>query len=217
MTSILVTSNLDSLLTSVRSGDAEARSALFERFYPRVRSIVHQELQQDFRRHHRWILPLFSTGDIVQEVFAGVVQHSLSEFNGVDETAFVQYLTAVVKHRLIDALRYHEASRRDARRRVEQGETAALGIDPVVADPTPSLAASFGEQLSAYREVLDGLPAKQRRLLELRLEGEEPFERIAEALNIASTDAARQAFRSAKARLLVRLRRRGVEPPGEPT
>jgi hypothetical protein len=47
------------------------------RCYPKVRAIVHNQLEHDFRKHHRWILPLFSTGDIVQEVFVGVV-------NGID-------------------------------------------------------------------------------------------------------------------------------------
>jgi RNA polymerase sigma factor (sigma-70 family) len=206
-------------LAAVKAGDQEARAVLFDRFHGRVREIVHRQLQHDFRKNHRWILPLFSTGDIVQEVFLGVVHHQLDGFVGTDEEAFVQYLTAIVKHRLVDAMRYHEASRRDVRRRVEQStqDTTRAGAmsDAAAGDATPSIAASIGEQLGVYNEVMDEMPQKQRRLLELRMEKEESFATIADVLGIASADAARQSFRLAKAKLLVRLRARGLQPPEE--
>jgi RNA polymerase sigma factor (sigma-70 family) len=209
-------------LAAVKAGDQEARAVLFDRFYGPVREIVHRQLQHDFRKNHRWILPLFSTGDIVQEVFLGVVHHQLDGFvgtDGTDEEAFVQYLTAIVKHRLVDAMRYHEASRRDVRRRVEQPtqDTTRAGAmgDAAAGDVTPSIAASIGEQLGVYNEVMDEMPQKQRRLLELRMEKEESFATIADVLGIASADAARQSFRLAKAKLLVRLRARGMQPPEE--
>lgn len=186
---------------------------MFARVYPPVRELVHGQLQHDFRKHHRWILPLFSTGDIVQEVFLGVLdQGGLDGFRGANEAELIQYLGAVVRHRLVDAMRYHEASRRDARRRAESGDderTAAVAAAPA-ADPTPSLAAELGEQLAAYRAVLDRMPDKARQILTLRLEGEESFAHIAELCGLPTADAARQAFRSAKARLLVRLQARGV-------
>lgn len=210
--------DLKSNLAAVRDGDHAARAELFERFCGPVRMIVHRQLQHDFRKNHRWILPLFSTGDIVQEVFLGVVDHQLDGFAGTDDESFVQYLTAIVKHRLVDAMRYHEASRRDARRRVEQpteDSTRAGSIQAAGRDATPSIAASIGEQLGIYNDVMAEMPAKQRRLLELRMEKEESFSAIADVLGIASADAARQAFRLAKARLLVRLRARGLQPPEE--
>ena len=203
-------SELRKILDRHLEGDLAARDALCTRFYPRVRDMVHRQLHQDFRRHHRWILPLFSTGDIVQEVFLGVVNQPLDGFQGDSEEAFVQYLGAVCRHRLLDALRYHEAARRDVRRRHESVNRPTAGFTPVADDPTPSLAASLEEQVDAYEEVLQGLSASQRQVLRLRLEDEEPFARIAEIMGNASDDAARQAFRAAKSLLLVRLRARGL-------
>ena len=68
-------------------GDLEARDALVRQFYPRVRELVHRELQRGFRQRHRWILPLFSTGDIVHEVFQQVLAE-LERFEGGDEETF---------------------------------------------------------------------------------------------------------------------------------
>lgn len=65
--------NLVRTLELARAGDQDARNQILERFYPKVRELVHKKLEHDFRKNHRWILPLFSTGDIVQEVFVGVV------------------------------------------------------------------------------------------------------------------------------------------------
>lgn len=198
--------NLVPLLDAARAGDPQAREALLLQVYPRVRALVHSRLQQDFRQHKRWMLPLFSTSDIVQEVFFAVVHQGIDGFAGEDDEALLQYLGAVVRHRLVDAVRHYEAERRDARRVVGEGEAqAAAG-----ADPTPSLHAAVADQLRVYREVVDSLAAKESRLITLRLEAEQSFAAIAEELDIASADAARQAFRAAKARLLVRLRARGV-------
>jgi len=203
-------SELREILNQHLKGDPAAREALCTRFYPRVRDMVHRQLHHDFRRHHRWILPLFSTGDIVQEVFLGVVNQPLDGFQGEGEDAFVQYLGAVCRHRLLDALRYHEAARRDVRRRRESVNRQTSGFTPVANDPTPSLAASLEEQVDVYKEVLQGLSESQREVLRLRLEDEEPFARIAEIMGNASDDAARQAFRTAKSLLLVRMRARGL-------
>jgi RNA polymerase sigma factor (sigma-70 family) len=195
------------------AGDAEARAELIRTFYPRVREMVHRELDRDFRQKHRWILPLFSTGDIVQEVFESVVT-GLDRFEVEGEDAFVRFVSTLVKHRLVDAIRHHEAARRDARRRQEDelGVPAAVGV--AAKDPTPSLAASLGEQLRAFREALDTFPERQRALLELRLVEEQPWATVAEQLGYPSPDAARKAFHETQARLLLRLRRRGVQGPG---
>ncbi len=194
------------------AGDADAQAELIRTYYPRVRKMVHQELDRDFRRHHRWILPMFSTGDIVQEVFVGVIR-DLDRFEGDGEDAFVRFLATLVKHRLVDAVRFHESARRDVRRNLEADKPEAPV--PMDADPTPSLVASVAEQIATFREVLESLPLRERSLLELRLVETEPYAVIAERLGYPSADAVRKAFRSAQARLLVALRRRGVRAPDE--
>ncbi len=207
--------DLQQTLARAAQGDRSALQSLLAELYPRVRELVHRELAQDFRRRHRWMLPLFSTGDVVQDVFVGVIQ-SLDGFVAADADALIRYTATLVQHRLLDSVRYHEAQRRDQRRRQDEPEEG-LGAAPIPArDPTPSLTAALREQVGIYRAVLEDLPEKQRLLLELRLSDELPFATIATRLAIASADAARKAFHEAQARLLVKLRARGLKPPGDP-
>ncbi|MEM7200605.1 MAG: sigma-70 family RNA polymerase sigma factor [Planctomycetota bacterium] len=188
--------------------DPNAREELITRFYPRVRALVHRQLQQDYRRRHQWILPLFSTGDIVQEVFCGVVR-SLQDATFDDEDAFVSYLATLVRNRITDELRFHEAARRDARRSDTAGSLPGeKWTDPQAA--TPAGAASTAEQIQLVREAIDGFPERERKVLELRLIHGETFGRIAADTGYASKKTARQAFLRCHARLLVHLQRRGV-------
>jgi RNA polymerase sigma-70 factor (ECF subfamily) len=206
--------DLQAQLARAAAGDVAAREAIAAQFYPQVRELVHRELQHDFRKHHRWIVAAFSTGDVVQEVFVGVLE-GLAGFDG-DEAAFPRFLATLVKHRLVDAVRHHEAARRDARKAVEPG-TAVLGARGGANDPTPSLAAALSEQLGAFRAALAEFPERERLLLELRLVDEAPWHDVAARLGYPSDDAARKAFRGVQSRLLVKLRRRGVRAPGETT
>ena len=72
------------------------------------------------------------------------------------------------------------------------------------------LAAQLGERAMILREVLDGFSHRHRALLELRLVEETAFPAIATELGYASAETARQAFCEAQAKLVVRLRVRGV-------
>lgn len=196
------------LVDRVAAGDRQARDELAERVYGRVRDVVHRELERDFRKHHRWILPLFSTRDVVQDVLL----EALGELGGcefADERALLAYLSTVVRHRLLDAVRYHEAERRDARRQVDPA-TGVLEHGPARETPPP-LAAMLGEQVRVLQEVLGQFPERHRLLLQMRLSEEATYPEIAAKLGYASAETARQAFCEAQAKLLVRLRARGVK------
>ncbi|MBK8978454.1 MAG: sigma-70 family RNA polymerase sigma factor [Planctomycetes bacterium] len=209
-----VPGDLAELIRRAAAGDRDARARLLESVYPRVRARVHRELELDFRRNHRWILPLFSTGDIVQDVFVGVLT-ALEGFQGDDDAALVRYLTTLVRNRLVDAVRYHEAERRDPQRKQPIGATDDGGAAlPAGDDPTPSMAAALAEQMETFRAVLDTFPEQTRLLLERRLCDGAPFEELASELGWATPNAAGKAFRAAKARLLIRLQERGIAPPG---
>lgn len=192
------------LLDRARAGDRQAQDDLIARFYERVREVVHQRLEFDLRRNQRWVAPLFSTSDVVQEVFVGVVR-TLGDFDGDDEADFVRYLSGAVRNRIIDALRHHEAHKRDGRRVRSADEQ-----EPAGSDPTPSWIASLAEQMEVYRTVVAELPERERRLLEERLEERREFDGIAQALGLPSADAARKAFNRAQALLLAKLHLRGM-------
>lgn len=195
-------------------GDAAARAELVQRFYPRVQTAVHRQLQGDFRQRHRWILPLFSTRDVVQDVFAQVVD-GLDGCDFPDEDAFLGYLSTMVRNRLLDAVRFHEAKKRDARRDARDTDAEVTVDRPDERQVVPALAAQLAEQAAVLRAVLEELPERQRALVTMRIVDEETFPTIASRLGYASAETARQAFVEAQARLLVKLRARGVRPPGD--
>jgi RNA polymerase sigma-70 factor, ECF subfamily len=199
---------LQPAILAAAAGDRAAQERVVAICLPEVRALVHRELQQDFRQRHRWILPLFSTQDVVHEVLAAVVQE-LADTQFAGPEPFCAYLGTLVRHRLLDAVRFHEAARRDGRKQV--GEPTA-GMAEVAADrreATPTLAASLGERASLVRDALGELPERHRRLLELRLLEEATFPQIRTALGYASDETARQACLDAQAKLLVKLRVRG--------
>ncbi len=209
-TRVDVNGDFNALVEGAVGGDERARDALIARFYPRVRQLVHRELQRSFRQRHRWILPLFSTGDVVHEVFCQVIQE-LERFEGGDEDTFVRYLSSIVTHRLVDAVRYHQAQRRDGRRQVQVGTTSYEGAS-VAPEPTPSRAAAVQEHLSLFREAIATFSSRRALLLEMRLIDGDSFARIAAKLGFPTADAARKAFHLARARLALELQRRGLRP-----
>ena len=200
--------DLAQLITRARDHcDSEARNELINRYYPAVRRMVHADLQRQMRYRRPWLWAMFSTGDIVQDVFLGAIR-DLKGFLGNDEGALIKYLSTLVRNRLIDAVRFYEANRRDARR-LRRDSTGSPRPHPVAEDPTPSVAAALAEQVETFREVLESLSIRDRTLISLRLENEESFGEIAEQLSMPTADAARKAFVSAQARVLVKLRARG--------
>ena len=117
--------SLRETVTLAASGDARARQTLIEGFYPTVKRLVHAQLSRSFRHNHAWIYPLFSTGDVVHDVLVDVMR-GVDAFAGDEEAEFAAYLASAVSHRLIDAVRHHQAGCRDVRRR----EAATVAVVP---------------------------------------------------------------------------------------
>ncbi len=191
------------LLSKARAGDSEALEALFEDFYPDVRVMVHRHLARDLRQNRPWLATRFSTGDIVQEVFRSVLS-DLRAFGGTTEFAFVGYLTTVVRNRIVDAVRFHEAARRDGRRGAELS-TGSSGAATGSHDPAKVVASV--EQIERMHRALKSVSERERLLLRARLEGLSSFKELAEQLGYGSESAARRAFYAAKARLSILLER----------
>lgn len=188
------------LLSKARKGRAEALEELFQGFYPVVQRLVHKGLARDLRVNRPWLAARFSTGDIVQEVFRSVLK-DLSTFAGTTEGAFIKYLTMVVSNRLVDAIRYHEAGRRDGRR------TAALNgtSGPGRRSEEPEQQAAAAEEMERMQRALAQLPERERLLLRARFEGTGTFRDLGEQLGYGSETSVRRAFYAAQARLAILL------------
>jgi RNA polymerase sigma factor (sigma-70 family) len=210
--------NFDSTLAAARRGDASAIEVLLKRSYPAVQRAVHHSLATEARRSRPWLVSLFSTGDIVQEVCSSVLR-DVQSFEGVTPASFVTYLSTLVRNRLVDSIRFHQAMRRNARRTTRlpsaTGTSSDLSsVSPEFVDPAaqPPLRAARAEDVQRLCRVLADTPERERALLTERLEHHAQFAAIAEQLGYSSPDAARKAFYAAQARLVLRLRLAGVDP-----
>jgi RNA polymerase sigma factor (sigma-70 family) len=203
-------SDLADLIAAARRGEAAARNELVARFQDRVTAMAHRQLRARLRHQQHALLRQLSTGDIVQEVFVEVLR-SLDRWDGGSETAFAALLATLVEHRIVDQIRRSQADRRDVRR-LDAAGPATAGVAAAGRGPV-TLAASH-EQLAIYRGVLATFAEREQALLSLRLEGELEFAELAQRLAYPSADAARKAFHTAQAKLLLRLRQHGVEPAG---
>ncbi len=193
-------SSFPDLLARARGGDADATSQLFEQFYPRVQRQVHMSLATDLRNSRPWLQSRFSTGDVVQEVFRSAFM-DLEAFGGATESSFAAYLTMIVRNRLVDAIRFHEAEQRDGRRR----------STPLVEEAHPSdeesaeRSAIARDSIQRLHEVIDEFPQRERLLIRARFEGTATFEELTEQLGYSSVTTARRTFFAAQARLAILL------------
>ncbi|MCA8951996.1 MAG: sigma-70 family RNA polymerase sigma factor [Planctomycetes bacterium] len=192
-------------LAAARAREPAALEALFARFYPRVERQVHVALTTDLRRSRPWLATRFSTGDIVQEVFRSVLV-DLGGFAGTTEEEFAGYLASVVRNRLLDALRFHEAERRDGRRTIADPDPRQLS--PQCGPATDAIAA---DDRRLYDEVLRTFPERERQLLRGRLEQEREFKDLCRELGYSSLSATRRAFYAAEAQLVIRIRQRSSQ------
>lgn len=190
-----------SLLEAAGRGDRAALDALTERFYPAVQSLVHHRLATDMRTRRPWLAARFSTGDVVQSVFEGVLR-DLGSFAGRTEEAFVGYLATVVRNRILDAVRYHEAAQRDGRRSLAM----APEFDAEGGETDPADAAVTAERVARLTKALAALDPRVQHLLRARMDGLASFRELADQLGYGSESAARRAFFDAQAKLALDLR-----------
>jgi RNA polymerase sigma factor (sigma-70 family) len=200
--------SLHELLRAAADDDDAARDMLLREVYPGVRDLVHRTLDRDFRRRHPWMLQMFSTGDIVQDVFLAVVR-SRPETGAHNEHELRAFLAAQVRSTIIDRVRFHLAQRRDARHEAPLVRDGATAIVPAH-EPTPSALIVLDERARLLRGVLAELDAGERTLWQLRVEQELAFADVAQRLGLPTDEAARSAFRRLQSKLALRLHRLGI-------
>lgn len=203
-----------SLLQAARGGDRVAQGQLFERYRAQVERIAHRQLRRAQAGRGSQLAARFSTGDVVQEAFFELLA-KLDRFQGSSEGEFVSYVTQLVRHRVIDAVRFHRASPRDHRRQLAAVEsTAPDPLEGLVAPEAPALGSRSPEHFERrYRKALAELPKREREVLNARIEERRNFTDIAKTLGYSSRYAARRAFFAAQARLSLLLGAKDDTPP----
>jgi len=206
--------SIHELIRLAASGDAEARNSLLATLYPDVERRVHELLSREFRPNNRWILPFFSTSDIVQDVFIGVVQ-GLGKFAEQTEDELRAWIATQVKNRIIDRLRFHQAKLRDVNRD-RTPEDFSTEFQPEHRR-TPSMIMSLEERATLFDQALAELRERERDLWRLRFDDELPFAEVAQKLGYASEGSARVAYQTLRAKLMVRMRRLGISTDASQT
>jgi len=171
------------LVERIRDGDELARTILIERYFTAL---------------HRWArgrLPRYAraemnTEDLVQETMVRALSR-LDGFEARETGSFLAYLRQVLKNRIRDEIR-------KVQRRPQQE-----GLDESIEEPAPSPVemAIGAETWERYEAALHRLPRQQQEGVIMRLELQFSHQQVAEALGLASANAARMMVSRAIVRL----------------
>jgi RNA polymerase sigma factor (sigma-70 family) len=138
---------LAALMRSARGGDADAYAALMQEVAGRVRRIV---------RYRRAFLEHADVEDLVQDVLLSV--HAVRATYDATRP-FIPWLLAITRNRLADAARLY--ARQGAR------EVVVEDLDVTFfSETTNTMTETYGDP-DALKEAIGGLPAGQRRAIEL--------------------------------------------------
>lgn len=166
------------LLRKLQAGDPGAATGLYLLFADRLRRLAGAYRATDLAAR-------FDPEDIVQSVFRVVLSESKRKLYDVpDAEHFWRLLVAIALNKLRSRVAYHHAERRDTRH--TQGGDALQ----TVADPRPEAGDDRAFLDLVVRELLERLPAAQRRVAELRMEGHD-VAGIAKIMGISKRTAER--------------------------
>ncbi len=135
------------LMRAAQHGDSDAYRALLSAITPRIRRLA---------RARRAFLGSADVEDLVQDVLMSV--HAVRATYD-PARAFLPWLFAIVRNRLVDA------ARRSGRRRAH--ETLVSDLDVTFADVATNTPDERVEDLTVLAQAIRGLPAGQRQAIEL--------------------------------------------------
>jgi RNA polymerase sigma-70 factor (ECF subfamily) len=148
------------LVIRANAGDADAFSALYERYKPRLQRWAHNRLPQTARG-------ALQTEDLVQDTLTHVLGH-LGAFNPRHEGAFQGYVRTTLLNRIRDVARYQK----------RRGTRDALDSDIVADEASPLDIAVGQETLERYDRALERLRPDDRDLIIARIEMGHTFEEM---------------------------------------
>ena len=171
------------LVERAKSGDAQAREALFARFLPPLRRWASGRLP-------RWTRDLMDTDDLVQETLLRAVSR-ITSFESRHEGALQAYLRQAVINRIRDEVRRSTRAPAPAELDDNQADRAASPLELAIGS----------EAVERYEAALARLRPEEREAIVLRIEMECSYQDLAQSLGKPTADAARMTV----SRALVRL------------
>lgn len=197
---------LDSLdlVRQAQSGEKEAISVLFNRYYGRVHRIVRRRLGGGLR-------DAMESADIVQDAMTDAIR-AFEHFEIREDRALIGWFAAIVENRIRAANKRLRAVKRDRRREVAldigEPDASGVGIELVATELDPHETVAAQEQSGIVEEALQELDEKLQRVIVLRLRHAASWEAIAREMSRPSPDAARMLYARAKIELRKAIRRR---------
>jgi RNA polymerase sigma factor (sigma-70 family) len=177
----------------LRAGEPKAIEELLRTFEEFVRKRARSRLAK------AKLQAVFDSSDISQEVFKSfAIRVANGEYSLQNMEDLEKLLATMSRNKFTDLLRKELAERRDIRREVPLSPEAAQLVSP---DPTPSQQAAHND---LRQQILDRLPAAEKRLAELRFQ-RKSWPEIAAELGGASDDALRQQLNRAMKRIAKEL------------
>jgi RNA polymerase sigma factor (sigma-70 family) len=154
--------DLRTLLEEIRAGSEEAACEFLASYGQAVIRVVRRHLDDRLRSQ-------FDSMDLEQDVWASFFADPPDPAKMDRPEALVAFLVTMARNKTIDAARAHlNCQKRDLEREKSlQGSAAREARDLAASDPSPS------KRLAA-KERWEGLPARERRVLELLCEGQHP-------------------------------------------
>jgi RNA polymerase sigma-70 factor (ECF subfamily) len=151
-----------SLLRRFQSGQADAATLLYLRYAERLLNLAARQSAPDLAAR-------VDPEDIVQSVFRTFFRRAAQgQYDVPEGEELWKLLLVIALHKIRSTAKFHRAAKRDVR-----ATTAGLGGD----QPAETARAPDETALATLRlvidELLDGLPATMRPIVELRIEGHE--------------------------------------------
>jgi DNA-directed RNA polymerase specialized sigma24 family protein len=150
------------LLRQTRDGLGEAFTLLYQRYASRLRAVVWSQTS-------RALAPRFDPEDVVQDVFSALFFEAAAGRCNIPEGQDAWALLVVVALNRVRALaNWHRAARRDVRRTLGGNLSERLVRSLAAPEEWPLV-----ELWLLTGEILDQLPPAQRRVVELRIGGDD--------------------------------------------
>ena len=148
------------LLAQASRGDKTALDALLQRHLPGLVAFVRLRAGTKLRARE-------SSVDIVQSACREVLQ-DLDQVQGLDESAFRNWLYTAAERKIVDRARYWGAAKREMARDVQPGvtdEELPMMIDACASFYTPSALAVAREELERMEAAFQQLPDDYREVI----------------------------------------------------
>jgi RNA polymerase sigma-70 factor (ECF subfamily) len=146
-----------------RAGDPEAARQLVDQYLDRLVAVARRRISQRLASR-------VDPEDIVQSVFRTFFFRAKDgQFKIKDQDDLCKLLMRITVHKVLRQVEFHTAGKRDANLETEQGNRTVERMHELLArEPTAEAQVEFLDQLEKF---LTGLSPKERKILELRMNG----------------------------------------------